>query len=139
MNKISKDLLCTLRKNSRYSLSKFSQEKGLTPKKVHYFYGKIKNKEVEKFVPIMNFEAFGFKRVFVFFKDSPQGLHISSTFKNYFVNNSTRLDRGVLVEYVFFNEAQLKSFIKELKKKGIIFEHYLLEKVIKQEECFALI
>lgn len=134
MVEIDKDILVLLRNNARYNLSHFSRKKGISIKKSHYEFSKIK-KDVDKFVSFLDFEALGFIRMLVIFFDAVEGLTFSSTFKPFFINNSVRLDTGLFVEYIFFSKDEQQEFLDILKKKKIRFDNYFVEEVIKQE-CF---
>ncbi|MCC7574602.1 hypothetical protein KO361_03340 [Candidatus Woesearchaeota archaeon] len=129
---LNKDIICSLREDARLSLSSFSRNKGVSVKKAHYEFGKVK-KDVTKFVSVIDFESLGFKRLIIFFLDAVQGLVVSSRFKPFLVNNSVRLDKGLFVEYLFLSVDEQKLFLKDLKRKKISFEYYLVDSVIKQE------
>ena len=109
---LKKELIDLLRQNSRSNLTKFSKKKEISTKKVHYEYNKLKE-NVEKFVPVIDFEALGFKRIIIIFHKALEGIKYSTNKNNFFVNNSTRLDRGLIVEYIFFLETEQEKFLKE--------------------------
>lgn len=131
---LDKNIMTLLRSDARFNLSKFSRDKGVSAKRVHYEFGKVK-KDVDKFVSFLDFEALGFKRLIVFFLDAVEGLAISSNIRPFFINNSVRLDNGLFVEYVFFSDDELNDFLNILNKKNVKFENYFVKEVLKQE-CF---
>lgn len=132
MEKLKSILVDYLRLDARLNISDFSKKRGVCEKKMHYEFGKVK-KDIHKFVPILNFELLGFFRLLVLFHNSAQGLAVISNFKPYYVNNSVRLDNGLLAEYVFFSKYDQTIFIKSLKKKKVDFDHFSVDKVLKQE------
>lgn len=132
MKKLTSDLMDYLRLNARLNVSDFSKKRGVCEKKAHYEFGKLK-KNVRKFVPILNFELLGFSRLIILFHDASQGLAITSKFNSYSINNLTRLDTGLFVEYVFFSVYDKKMFIKSLKRRNIDFDFFSVEDVLKQE------
>lgn len=134
MGELKKEILDLLRKNSRSSLSDFSRKQNLSVKKIHYEYGKIKRDSINKFVPVIDFEALGFTRLIVIFHDATEGLEVSSKFKSFFVNNSVRLDTALLVEYLFFFVEEQELFLKEIRQRNVVFDYYFVEEVVKQEE-----
>jgi len=136
MNHLKKDIIKLLRKNSRSNLASFSKFKKINNKKVHYEYRKIK-KEFDKFVPVLDFEKLGFKRMFVLFHDAIEGLTFCSKSRKFFINNSFRLNKGLLVEFIFFFEEEKQYFLNFIKKNKLSFEYYLINDVLKQEEFIS--
>ena len=129
---LKKELIDQLRRDSRTNLTEYSKEKNIPTKRIHYEYNKIKEK-INKFVPILNLEALGFKRTIIIYEDAIQGIRIINKEKDTFINNTQRLDTGLLVEYVFYQEKEQKKFVQNLKKRKIKFSHHPIQEVIKQE------
>jgi len=130
---MKKDIYTLLRNNSRTSLTDYSKKNGLSVKKVHYEYDKIKKNNVAKFVSVLDFESLCFYRIIIIFHDAIEGLAISSLIKPFYVNNSIRLDSGLFVEYIFFFKNEIEEFLQELNKQNVSFFQFHVDKIIKQE------
>jgi len=133
MNERKKNIYNLLRENSRTKISDFSKKNGVSSKKTHYEYNKIKKETITKIVPLLDFELLGFKRMLLLFEDATEGLTMSATLKNHYLNNSMRLNQGLLVEYVFFFQEEAKDLLSELKKRKISFSYFFVKDVLKQE------
>lgn len=133
-NPLREKLFFLVRENSRSCLSEFSRENNFSVKKVHYEYNKFKKEGVCKLAPLINFEKLGFFRVLFFFKNSADALAFISKKCSFFINNSFRLDNGLFVECVFFTLGEREDFIFEIKKRGLSFELFDVEEILKQED-----
>lgn len=128
-----KHILFVLRKDSRCNLSLFSKINGYPLKRVHYEFSKLKRKNIKRFVSFVDFEKLGFVRFVVFFNNASDGLFVQSSFKSYFVNNSSRLDSGLFLECVFFSLEDSKEFFSDLSNKGVSYDYFPVLSVLKQE------
>ena len=132
MNDLKKKLVRFLRNNSRASLSDFSNKNNIPQKKAHYEFSCVKQ-DIDKFVSVLDFEALGFVRLIVLFHDARDGFFVCSSPFGSSINNSSRLDFGLLVECVFFCSDDLNSFLSFLKSKNFIFDYFFVDKLLKQE------
>ena len=132
MADLRKLIIGLMRKDARSNLSSFSRERGVSLKKVHYEFNKLRG-GFDKFVPFLDFELLGFKRLIVIFDDAVEGLALVSKVMPFYVNNSIRLDSGLFVEYVFMSSDEQLSFLSKLNERGVSFKYYFVDEVLKQE------
>lgn len=132
---MNKKLLKTLRKNSRTNITEYSRKHKTNPKQTHYKYKKIKE-NIKKYTTLLNLEKLGFKRTIIIFKNPTEGLATISK-NSFYINNATRLDTGLLIEYISINEEEQKKFIQDLKNKKIEFTHHDVQEILKQEETLT--
>lgn len=128
-------LLKELRQNSRLNITSYAKKTKTNPKKTHYNYTKIKQ-NIKKYTTLLNLEKLGFKRTIIIFKNPTEGLATISK-NSFYINNATRLDTGLLIEYISINEEEQKKFIQDLKNKKIEFTHHDIQEIIKQEETLT--